>query len=284
FDAIGDVKPKFFTALDMASGYHQIKMSRKAQKMSAIVCGLYHLEWLRMPFGLSQSPQFFMSYMQRTLQGIDDRRIFVFLDDIIIVSEDIETHLKLIKKVFARLREKGLRLKPSKCDFLCTEINFLGLVLNKDGLRTDPKKVAAITDYEEPKDLKGVRSFLGMAGYFRKFIPNFSAIARPLTNLTKKDNELIWDDACREAFNRLKHLLTTAPVLAFPDFSKTFYIETDASGNGICVQLLQRGGQDYTKENVCCLLDVQEPLLTRSDFHPIAFISKAFNKHEQHYA
>ncbi|MCP4058599.1 MAG: RNA-directed DNA polymerase, partial [Pseudoalteromonas sp.] len=173
FDAIGDVKPKFFTALDMASGYHQIKMSRKAQKMSAIVCGPYHLEWLRMPFGLSQSPQFFMSYMTRTLQGIDDKRIFVFLDDIIIVSEDIETHLDLIRKVFARLRDRGLRLKPSKCEFLCTEITFLGLVLNKDGLRTDPKKVAAITEYEEPTDLKGVRSFLGMAGYLRKFIPNF---------------------------------------------------------------------------------------------------------------
>ncbi len=123
-----------------------------------------------------------------------------------------------------------------------------------------------------------------MAGYFRKFIPNFSAIARPLTNLTKKDNELIWDDACRDAFNRLKHLLTTAPVLAFPNFNKPFYIGTDASGNGIGAQLLQREGPDHSFDNIRCSLDIEEPLLTKADFHPIAFISKAFNKHEQYYA
>ena len=283
FDAMGAITMEFITALDLASGYHQIAMSPKAQKMSAIVCGPYHLEWLRMPFGLSQSPPWFMNFMTRTLDGIDNRRIFVFIDDIVIVSETVEIHEDLIRKVFTRLREVGLRLKPSKCEFLCRSIKFLGLLLDKKGLRTDPSKIEAVRTYPEPDSIKELRIFLGMAGYFRRFIKDFSLIARPLTKLMTKDSMREWTDDCQIAFDKLKTALITAPVLVYPDFNKPFYIECDASGDGVGGQLLQRSGDDPSLEGAKCLLDVKEPLLTQGDYHPIAFVSKTFSKHELNY-
>ena len=250
FDSIGAISPKYFTALDLASGYHQIGMTKDAQRKSAIVCGPYHLEWVRMPFGLASSPAYFMNYMLRTLDGIDNERIFVFLDDLIIVSETLEKHAELLEKVFDRLRDRGLRLKPSKCEFLCTEIKFLGLILTEEGLHTDPKKIAAITDYPVPENLKELRTFLGIAGYFRKFIQNYSVIARPLSNLTRKDLKWQWTDECQTALDTLKEKLTTAPVLAFPDFSKHFFIECDASLTGMGAQLLQRIGPDLDNDTL----------------------------------
>ena len=283
FDSIGAIRPKYFTALDLASGYHQIGMTKEAQRKSAIVCGPYHLEWVRMPFGLACSPAFFMNYMLRTLDGIDNERIFVFLDDLIIVSETLEKHAELLEKVFNRLRERQLRLKPSKCEFLCTEIKFLGLILTKEGLHTDPKKIAAIINYPIPTNLKELRTFLGIAGYFRKFIQNYSIIARPLSNLTRKDIKYEWTSECQIALDTLKEKLTTAPVLVFPDFSKPFFIECDASLTGMGAQLLQRIGPDLDNETIKTQLNTKEPLLTTGEFHPIAFISKAFNKHEINY-
>ena len=284
FDAIGDITPlNYITALDLASGYNQIAMSPQAQRMSAIVCGPYHLEWARMPFGLSQSPPWFMNFMTRTLDGIDNKRIFVFIDDIVIVSETLEIHEDLLRKVFERLREVGLRLKPSKCEFLCHCIKFLGLLLDKEGLRTDPKKVEDVKNYPEPESIKELRIFLGMAGYFRRFIKEFSLIARPLTKLLQKDSMREWTPECQVAFDKLKEALTTAPVLVYPDFNKPFYIECDASGEGIGAQLLQRSGNDDALDEAMCLKDIKEPLLTQGDYHPIAFISKTFSKHELNY-
>ena len=283
YNAIGAVKPKYFIALDLASGYHQIRMSKEAQEMSAVVCGPYHLEWVRMPFGLSSSPGWFMNYMQRTMRGVDDERVFVFLDDIIIVGETIDVLLDVLDKVLKRLEDKCLRLKPSKCEFLCQSVTFLGLVLDKYGLRTDPKKIDAIMSRAEPKNPHEVRQFLGMAGYFRKFIPNYATIAKPLTTLLEKDADLTWTNECQLAFTTLQERLTSAPVLVWPDFSKPFFIETDASNVGIGAQLLQRAGDDDWDIEENLALDVTTPLLKQADFHPIAFISKALNKHERNY-
>ncbi|MCP4457214.1 MAG: hypothetical protein GY816_04180, partial [Cytophagales bacterium] len=200
----------------------------------------FHLEWTRMPFGLCNSPVFFMNYMTKTLYGVDDDRVFVFIDDIIIVGETMEVLVKTFQKVLQKLRLKQLRLKPSKCEFLCDKVTFLGLVLDKRGLQTDPKKVDSIQTFPEPQNIKETRSFLGMAGYFRRFIQNFSSIAKPLTRLQEKDVKFEFNQDCRQAFLELKQRLITAPILAYPDFSKDFYIECDASLHGVGAQLLQR--------------------------------------------
>ncbi|MCP4058464.1 MAG: hypothetical protein GY738_14340, partial [Pseudoalteromonas sp.] len=284
FDAIGAIKPKYFIALDMASGYHQIKMSPEAQKMSAIVCGPYHLEWTRMPYGLTNSPSFFMTYMSKTLAGLDPDRIFVFIDDVIIAAETVEKLIEVFGKVLARLRQKHLRLKPNKCTILCKEVTFLGLVLDHTGLHTDPKKVQAIKEYPPPTKVKEVRQFLGMAGYFRRFIPHFSGIAKPMTRLQEKDFKWDWSQECQTAFDELKDRLTTAPCLAYPDFSKPFYIECDASLTGLGAQLLQREGVDDQNALFKTTKEIGTPLLKQGDFHPIAFISKSFNKHERNYS
>ena len=282
YQSIAAIRPRFFSSLDLLSGYHQIKMSEKAQKISAIVVGAWHLNWTRMPFGLCNSPAWFMDYMQRTLGDVDPDRIHIFLDDVIVVSEDLPSHLALLEKVFARLRENQLRLKPKKCEFLCREVKFLGLVLDKFGLRTDPSKIEAISNYPVPKNVKQVRQFLGCAGYFRRFCDGFSTIAKPLTRLQEKGAPFDWTPACQNAVDTLKKKLVSAPILAHPDFSKPFYIETDASGEGVGAQLLQRVDSDPTP-NYKTLGEYPKPLIKSGDFRPIAFISKAFNRHERNY-
>ncbi|MCP4055404.1 MAG: hypothetical protein GY739_20660, partial [Mesoflavibacter sp.] len=169
------------------------------------------------------------------------------------------------------------------CEFLCTEVHFLGLLLDKEGLHTDPDKVLAVTKYPPPTTMKELRRFLGMAGYFRRFISNYSAIAKPLTHLQEKDVVWHWSPECQAAFEELKRCLTSAPVLVWPDFAKPFYIETDASHYGIGAQLLQRQGEEELDIESKIILDTETPLLKQADFKPIAFISKALNKHERNY-
>ena len=186
-----------------------------------------------------------------------------YLDDIVVTGRTFSEHLENLRKVFLRLRDAKLRLKPLKCHFAMREVEYLGYRVSSAGIIADPAKVKAMKDFPTPGDVKQVRSFLGLASYYRRFIPQFSVIANPLYALTRKDAEFLWSDSCEKAFVRLKTLLTQAPILAFPNFSLEFRLETDASGLGLGAVLSQE----------------QEDGTVR----PIAYASRTLQAHERNY-
>jgi len=163
----------------------------------------------------------------------------VYLDDIIIVSHTFEEHLAHLEEVFRRLRQARLRLNVAKCHFCRDRLKYLGHIVDREGIRTDPEKVSAINNWPAPTTVRQVRQFLGMASWYRRFVPNFSTIAAPLTRLTRKNARFIWANEEKEAFERLKETLTTAPVLACPDFNRLFILQTDASAYGLGAVLTQ---------------------------------------------
>ena len=148
------------------------------------------------------------------------------MDDVLVIGKCLEEHKANLVKVLNRLRQAGLKLKPKKCKFAQLEVEYLGHIVSSEGIRTDPKKLQAVHDFSIPTNVKSLRSFLGLASYYRRFILNFSKIAGPLHSLTKKDTDFIWTSQCQDTFEELKRLLTSAPVLAFPDFGRSFLLET----------------------------------------------------------
>jgi ribonuclease HI len=170
-----------------------------------------------------------------------DKFVVVFIDDILVYSQNVQEHEEHLRKVLQRLRDCQLYAKLSTCEFWISEVLFLGHTINRDGLAVDPKKVAAILDWKAPKDVRGIKSFIGMAGYYRRFIEGFSKIARPLTALLSKKVEFKWTLACQESFEMLKQKLTTAPVLVLPDVHKPFSVYCDASYTGLGCVLMQEG-------------------------------------------
>ena len=222
----------YFTSLDLSSGYWQVELDEDAREKSAFTTyhGLY--EFIRIPFGLCNAPATFQRVMQAVLAGLEWRSCFVYLDDILIASRTFDEHLKHIKEVLERLRTAGLRLKPKKCLFLREEVPYLGHVISASGIKPDPSKTAEVKAFPVPCDVTAVRQFIGLASYYRRFVPGFASIAAPLRALTKKNAVFTWTPECQTAFDRLKDLLVTAPVLAFPRFGPDaeFTLETDASG------------------------------------------------------
>ena len=176
--------------------------------------------------------------MNRILRPYIGMFVLVYLDDILVFSKTESEHLEHLRKVLTLLREHQLYAKLSKCDFGKTELEFLGHILGKDGLRVDPKKTAAVQDWQVPKNVGEVRSFLGPANYFRKFIRAYSNMVAPLTNLTRKDTLFEWSASCQVAFARVKEALTNAPVLRLPDVSRPFEVICDASGIGLGAVLI----------------------------------------------
>ena len=197
-------------------------------------------EFRKMPFGLANAPATFQRLMENVLAGLAHEGCLVYLDDILVIGKTLEEHNENLRKVLDRLREAGLRLKPPKCHFVQLEVEYLGHVVSAGGVRTDPKKLRAVENFQTPVDVKTVRSFTGLASYYRRFIPNFSRIAAPLHELTKKDVSFVWTPECQLAFEKLKRLLTSAPVLAFPQLDQPYLLETDASGLGLGAVLAQR--------------------------------------------
>lgn len=220
---------KVFSSLDLRSGYWQVKLKDSDREKSAFIthCGLY--EFVKMPFGLCNAPAAFAQIMQTALGDALFKHALCYLDDIIVHSKDIESHLIHLQDVFNRLEKAGLKLKASKCQFLCDELAFLGHIVSAKGVHVSPEKVAAIARLPPCDSAKSVRGFLGMAGYYRKFIPNMAEIARPLTQLTKKNSKFNWTEECQRAFDTLKQKLTSAPVLAFPSNKLPFVVYTDSS-------------------------------------------------------
>jgi len=177
--------------------------------------------------------------MNSILTGIQGLRCLVYLDDIVIYGPNLREHNKRLVEVFSKLRKHNLKLQPDKCEFLRKEVIYLGHIITKDGIRPDPSKLHAVKNFLTPKKVKDVQSFLGLAGYYRKFIENFSKIAKPLVRLTKKGAKFNWTAEQQNSFQLLKEKLTTAPVLSYPDFQREFLVTTDASDYAIGAVLSQ---------------------------------------------
>lgn len=200
-----------------------------------------HYEFLVMPFRLTNAPAAFMDLMNRIFQSYLDQFVVVFIDDILVYSKTEAEHDQHLRIVLQILREKQLYRKLSKYEFWLSEVVFLGHVVSADGIRVDPKKIKAIVQWKAPKNLSEVRSFLGLAGYYRRFVNGFSKIALPMTKLLQKNVHFIWDDQCQKIFETLKRMLTEAPVLTLPESGKDFVVYSDASLSGLGCVLMQDG-------------------------------------------
>ncbi|KAL0451353.1 UNVERIFIED_CONTAM: Retrovirus-related Pol polyprotein from transposon [Sesamum latifolium] len=197
-----------FSKIDLRSGYWQLRIEEGSISKTAFRTRYGHYEFVVMPFGLTNAPAAFMSLMNKTLQPFLDQFVIVFIDDILIYSRSPKEHEQHLWTVLQILREKQLYAKFSKCEFWMEEIAFLGHVVSKEGVQPDPAKVRAILEWEPPKNVSEVRSFLGLAGYYRRFVKDFSVVAKPLTNLLKKNTPFNWNDRCAQSFEELKRRLT----------------------------------------------------------------------------
>ena len=280
-DGLGGAK--YFSTLDLTAGYHQILVEPNSRKYTAFIVrgGLY--EYLRMPFGLSEASQTFVRLMEKVLHGLNYKIAFSYLDDIIVFSDTVEEHIKRLDLIFDRLEAEGLTLKPTKCVFLRESVEFLGHVISGKGIEPNPKKIKVVQDQIPPKDKKQVKSFLGLAGYYRKFVRDFSKIAFPLTRLLKKDTAFEWSNECERAFNTLKEKLVTAPVLAFPDFEKPFILYTDSSGfaMGMILGQLDSLGREVVVSFAGRTLNKHEVNYTVTEQEALAVITGV--KHFEHY-
>ena len=229
-----------FSVLDLASGYWQIPVRESDKEKTAFIChsGLY--EFNCMPFGLTNAPATFQRFMDAVLAGLKWRCVLVYLDDIIIFTKDVETHIQIIQDVLSRLKKHGLHLRADKCYFFKKEISYLGHVVSSEGIRPDPKKVAAISDWPIPTTVKELQSFLGLLGYYRKFIKGYARLTAPLSKLTWIDEPFLWSTDQQTAFDLVKEALTNKPVLVHPDFNQPFILQTDACETGLGAVLCQR--------------------------------------------
>lgn len=229
---------RVFSTLDAKSGYWQIEMGCKSREKTAFITqsGLY--EFQVMPFGLCNAPATFQRLMQWVLVGLESF-CSVYIDDILVSSETEEEHVSHLRQIFQRLRRYGLLLHPSKCKFARASVYYLGHVISAQGIAPNPDKVRAVQDFPVPTSVKGVRQFLGLASYYRRFMPGFAKIAAPLHALTRETVPFFWSMACQRAFLQLKDLLVSPPVLAFPNFDKSFVMHTDASIEGLGAVLEQ---------------------------------------------
>jgi hypothetical protein len=240
----------WFSILDLRAGFHQILLKAGESHKTAFQTHTGHYEFRVMAFGLTGAPGTFQKAMNHTLAPLLRKCALVFFDDILVYSASLDDHTRHLKLVLELLARDQWKVKLSKCSFAKQQVSYLGHIIDAQGVSTDPVKIQAIAEWPTPNGIRDLRSFLGLAGYYRKFIRNFGVICQPLTALLKKGSLFIWTSEHDIAFNTLKKALVSAPVLALPDFTTTFLVETGASALGVGAVLMQKG-------------------------HPLAFLSKA---------
>ncbi|XGW34292.1 hypothetical protein V3C99_018270 [Haemonchus contortus] len=241
----------WFSTLDLSSGYWQMMLANGAKEKSAFATteGLYQFKVL--PFGLASSPAAFQRLMHSVLHSLQGDEVSCYLDDIIVATATKGRHMVVLGKVLERLRSANLKLNPKKCILMEPKVEFLGHVLDRDGLHADPKKISAIREYPTPQTRSELKTFLGMCSYYRKFILRFSKIAAPLHEMTSEGTKFEWTKSRTDAFETLKEALTSTPVLAQPDIegarsgARPFCIHTDASYSGVGAVLSQKGDDNF---------------------------------------
>lgn len=252
---------KYLSSLDIKSAYWQVPIEESSKPLTAFIChkGLY--QFRRMPFGLHNAPATWQRLIDRILTDLAPY-VFVYLDDVVIVTQTFEEHLRVLEEVFRRLKDAGITISWEKCQFCRPEMKYLGYVVDRRGLRVDPDKVKAMLELQRPKTVTEVRRVVGSFSWYRRFVPEFSSIISPITALTKKNRKFEWTPECETAFTKIKGLLVAAPILSCPDYSKEFVIITDASGYGIGAVLMQPH-EDGDR--------------------PICYLSRSLTKHERLY-
>ena len=239
---------KFVSTLDLRSGYWQVEMDKDSKEKTAFIThkGLY--EFNVMPYGLTNAPATFQRLMDVVLAGLKWQCCLVYIDDVIIYSPTFDQHLNDLKEVFQTLREANLTLKASKCYFCRREMKYLGHIITQDGIKPDPTLIKAVSDFPQPKTIKDVQSFLGLSGYYRRFIKDYAKIAEPLNKqlrqLKDKNYHLNWTSECTNALETLKKKLTNAPIMSTPNFKEPFILELDACEYGLGAVL----AQEYDKK------------------------------------
>lgn len=255
---------QYFTSLDLLSGYWQISLDPAARPITAFSTPSGHYQYRRMPMGLCNSGATFQRLVNTLFHGLIGQTMFAYLDDIIIMSNTLEEHFKRLDQVFQRLEEAGLKIKLKKCHFLKKKIEFLGHTVDSQGLHTSQDKIVAVKNFPRPTSVDGIRSFLGLSGYYRAFIKDYARIAGPLSHLLKKESKFEWKDEQEASFNELKTRLCQAPILAYPDYKRGFILQTDASIKGLGAVLMQK--HDDGKDRV------------------VAYASRTLNKSEKNYS
>lgn len=277
---------KWFSVLDLRSGYYQIAMADEDKEKTAFICPLGFFQFERMPQGITGAPATFQRLMEKAVGDMNLLQVLVYLDDLIVFGRSLEEHEERLMRVLDRLEEVGLKLSLDKCQFCQPKVKYVGHIVSANGVATDPEKLEAVAKWPKPTDLKSLRSFLGFCGYYRRFIANYSSIVRPLTELTKgylptrharrptidktkayfKESEPFnerWDQSCEQAFRSIIQCLTNAPVLAFADPTKPYILHTDASFKGLGAVLYQEHPEGL---------------------RPVAFASRKLSSSEQRYA
>lgn len=258
-------KAKFISSLDLRKAFWQIPLSDNSKDLTCFTVPnrpLYRFKV--MPFGLCNAPQALCRLMDQVIPPSLKNQVFVYLDDLLIISENFEQHIQVLFEVAYKLRKANLTINIEKSKFLIKEVKYLGYIVGDGVLRTDPEKVSAVLDYPSPSTVKQLRRFLGMAGWYRRFIHNFALITTPLTDLIKKGKKFHWNDQAQKAFEELKRKLCSAPVLSSPNYDKPFIIQCDASKYGIGAVLSQ---ENEEKVEV-----------------PIAYFSKKLSNAQQNYS
>lgn len=230
---------RWFSTLDLLSGYWQVEVDPKDREKTAFCTPEGLFEFRVMPFGLCNAPATFQRLMDACLAGLQWSSCLVYIDDLIIPGKTFCEHLTHLRQVLQRLREARLKLKPNKCNLCLKEVEFLGHVVGADGVHTDPAKTEKVATWPVPTSKREVQQFLGLANYYRRFVKDFATVAKPLHYLTEKTAKFEWTQQAQSAFEELRHRLVTAPVLAFPDYSKPFTLDTDASETGMGAVLSQ---------------------------------------------
>lgn len=258
-------RAEYISSLDLKDAFWQIPLEVNSREKTAFTVPNRPLyQFTVMPFGLCNAPQTMCRLMDKVIPYHLKEQVFVYLDDLLLISDNFDSHVSLLSEVAQHIRKAGLTINISKSKFCLREVRYLGYIVGNGVLKTDPGKVEAITNYPAPKTVRQLRRFLGMTGWYRRFVSNYADVTHPLTDLLKKSKSFTWTDDAQKAFDMLKQKLTTAPFLANPDFKKPFIVQCDASQNGV--------GAVLSQEN------------DRGEEIPIAYMSQKLNKAQRNYS